>query len=64
MSNSYQKIKYKNSSAIDNKWIKLSLLNRINWMANLALETSFWLILLIYIIARLTLTKKRYKQQY
>ncbi len=33
-------------------------------MVNLGLEIVFWLILLIYIGARLTQTKKVFKQQY
>jgi len=33
-------------------------------MANLGLEIVFWLILLIYLGARLSQTKKGYKQQY
>ncbi len=33
-------------------------------MANLGLEIVFWLILLTYLVARLTQTKKGYKQQY
>ena len=32
-------------------------------MANLGLEIIFWLILVSYIGARLTMTKKDYKQQ-
>ena len=33
-------------------------------MVNLGLEIVFWLILLIYIGARLSQTKKGFKQQY
>ena len=33
-------------------------------MMNLGLEVVFWLILLIYIGARITQTKKGFKQQY
>ena len=33
-------------------------------MVNLGLEIVFWLILLIYIGARITQTKKGFKQQY
>ena len=33
-------------------------------MVNLGLELVFWLVLLIYICARLIQTKKGFKQQY
>ena len=33
-------------------------------MANLGLEIIFWIILLVYIVARINKTKKGYKQQY
>ena len=33
-------------------------------MANLVLEVAFWITMLMYIIARITQTKKGYKQQY
>ena len=33
-------------------------------MANLGLEIVFWLILLTYLAARITQTKKSYNQQY
>ena len=45
--------------------IELDLIYRleVNQMVNLSLEILFWLILLIYIGARLTQTKKGYRQQ-
>tara|TARA_B100001287_G_scaffold229241_1_gene199535 strand:- start:131 stop:247 length:117 start_codon:yes stop_codon:yes gene_type:complete len=33
-------------------------------MANLGLEIIFWIILLTYVVARLTQTKKGFKQNY
>ena len=35
-----------------------------NVMTNLGLEIVFWIVLLIYLGARLTQTNKGYKQQY
>ena len=58
---SYIKNQYKNSTAI----IKIELNKSIAWrsinMVNLGLEIIFWLILLIYIIARLIQNKKVFK---
>ena len=49
---------YKNSIGI------LKIILKSNQMTNLGLEIVLWLILLTYLGARLTQTKKGYKQQY
>ena len=65
LSNNDIKLKnqYKNSTGIMH--IELDLIYRleVDRMVNLSLEILFWLILLIYIGARLTQTKKGYRQQ-
>ena len=55
---------YKNSNGIIEIILRFNQIIGGNQMTNLGLEIVFWLILLTYLGARLTQTKKGYKQQY
>ncbi len=55
---------YKNSIGQIKSILKLNHIIEENHMNNLGLEIVFWLILLSYLRARFTQTKKGFKQEY